>query len=68
MYLSVAIFPQTDLKFCVMKSYLRLHRSHYNETIKLGLPVVISQLGQITVGLADNIMIGQMGTTVENPL
>lgn len=63
MYLFVAIFPQTDLKFCVMKSYLRLHRSHYNETIKLGLPVVISQLGQITVGLADNIMIGQMGTT-----
>lgn len=54
---------QIDMKIRVMKRYLRLHRSHYKETIKLGLPVVVSQLGQITVGLADNIMIGQMGTT-----
>lgn len=46
-----------------MKRYWRLHRSHYRATIKLGLPVVISQLGQITVGLADNIMIGRLGTT-----
>lgn len=46
-----------------MKRYWRLHRSHYRATLKLGLPVIISQLGQITVGLADNIMIGRLGTS-----
>lgn len=46
-----------------MKRYLRLHRPHYKETLKLGLPVIVSQLGQITVGLADNMMIGQIGIT-----
>ena len=46
-----------------MRRYWRLNRSHYKATIKLGLPVVISQLGQITVGLADNIMVGRLGTT-----
>ncbi len=46
-----------------MKDYWRNNRTHYIETMKLGLPVIVSQLGQITVGLADNIMIGRLGTT-----
>lgn len=46
-----------------MKRYWRLHRGHYRETLRLGVPVVISQLGQITVGLADSIMIGRLGAT-----
>ncbi|WP_088654247.1 MATE family efflux transporter [Geofilum rhodophaeum] len=46
-----------------MERYWRLHRGHYRETLRLGVPVVISQLGQITVGLADSIMIGRLGAT-----
>jgi MATE family multidrug resistance protein len=46
-----------------MRNYWQNNRIHYIETLKLGLPVIVSQLGQITVGLADNIMIGQLGTS-----
>ncbi len=46
-----------------MRYYWQNNRIHYIETLKLGLPVIVSQLGQITVGLADNIMIGQLGTS-----
>ena len=37
--------------------------SHYKETSALGLPVILAQLGQITVGIVDNIMVGNLGTT-----
>ena len=46
-----------------MKRYWRLFRPHYVETQKLALPVIIAQVGQITVGLVDNMMIGQLGKT-----
>lgn len=46
-----------------MKRYWRLFRPHYAETQKLALPVIIAQIGQITVGLIDNMMIGQLGKT-----
>jgi MATE family multidrug resistance protein len=38
------------------------YTAHYQKIIKLGLPVVLAQLGQITVGLIDNMMIGHVGT------
>ncbi len=34
----------------------------YNKTLSLSIPVIIAQAGQITVGLIDNVMIGQLGT------
>lgn len=34
---------------------------HYKSVLKLGVPVVMAQIGQITVGLADNMMIGHIG-------
>lgn len=46
-----------------MKRFWRLHRLHYRDTMRLGFPVMIAQLGQITVGLADNMMVGRLGTT-----
>ncbi|MBK3515769.1 MATE family efflux transporter [Carboxylicivirga marina] len=46
-----------------MKRYWRLFRPHYAETQRLALPVIIAQVGQITVGLVDNMMIGQLGKT-----
>ncbi|MUP38045.1 MATE family efflux transporter [Labilibaculum euxinus] len=41
---------------------LRVYLPHYGPIVKLGLPVVLAQLGQITVGLVDNMMIGHLGT------
>ncbi len=41
---------------------LQAYLPHYTPIIKLGLPVVLAQLGQITVGLVDNMMIGHLGT------
>lgn len=38
------------------------YKSHYISILKLGIPVILAQLGQITVGLIDNMMIGMVGT------
>ncbi|KFD40022.1 MATE family efflux transporter [Schleiferia thermophila] len=37
-------------------------RDHYRENFRLAWPVMIGQLGQITVSVADNVMVGQLGT------
>ena len=42
------------------------YREHYSATLKLALPIVISQLGHIFVQFADNVMVGQFGG--DNPL
>lgn len=34
----------------------------YTDLIKLALPVIIAQVGQLSVQLVDNIMVGQLGT------
>ncbi|MCL3781956.1 MATE family efflux transporter [Prolixibacteraceae bacterium JC049] len=34
----------------------------YGRILRLAFPVIVSQLGQITVSLVDNIMIGRLGT------
>lgn len=38
------------------------YRENYKSIIKLGLPILIGQLGMIIVGFADNIMVGQYST------
>ncbi|PTN08027.1 MATE family efflux transporter [Mangrovibacterium marinum] len=35
----------------------------YKKTLKLAFPVILSQVGQITVALVDNMMVGHAGTT-----
>jgi len=35
----------------------------YKRNIRLALPVVLSQVGQVTVHLVDNMMVGHVGTT-----
>lgn len=39
--------------------FFEKYKSHYKEILKLGIPIVIGQLGVIIVGFADNIMVGQ---------
>jgi MATE family multidrug resistance protein len=41
---------------------LEKYRPYYIRNLKLALPVVLTQAGQITVNLADNIMVGRLGT------
>lgn len=41
---------------------LNRYLPHYKSIIKLGLPILVGQLGMIAVGFADNIMVGQYST------
>jgi len=38
------------------------YQKHYSSNLKLATPIIISQAGQIVVSLADNIMVGRIGT------
>lgn len=44
------------------------YKSQYAANLRLALPVVAAQVGQILVQLADNIMVGQYGGTDPTPL
>ncbi len=44
------------------------YKEQYKASLKLALPVVMTQLGQIFVQLADNIMVGQYGGEDPTPL
>lgn len=43
-------------------NYFSQFKEHYSAIIKLGVPIVIGQLGIVMVGLCDNIMIGHYAT------
>ncbi|TLX76027.1 MATE family efflux transporter [Labilibacter sediminis] len=45
------------------KSYYQQFKPHYLTNLKLALPVVLSQAGQMTVNLADTLMVGRLGAT-----
>lgn len=51
------------MHYLFKKSYYLRYKPHYIPNIKLALPVVFSQAGQMLVGLADTIMVGQIGAT-----
>lgn len=38
------------------------HKDHYNKTIKLAIPVCLSNLGHVMVGVVDTAMIGYIGS------
>ena len=50
--LEPSYFYETEV--CYMK-YLSRFKEHYTAIIRLGIPIVIGQLGIVIVGLADNI-------------
>ena len=39
-----------------------INASHYKSLVKLGMPIVIGQLGMIVLGFADTLMIGHHST------
>ncbi|GAB4328831.1 MAG: MATE family efflux transporter [Flammeovirgaceae bacterium] len=43
---------------------LRSYYPHYKENLKLAIPVIISQAGQMLTGIADNAMVGQVDKTL----
>lgn len=45
-----------------MKHFLDTYKQHYKALIRLGLPIVIGQLGVIVLGFADTLMIGHHST------
>lgn len=49
-----------------MRNPIAKYGEQYRQTLRLALPVVAAQVGQILVQLADNIMVGQYGG--DNPL
>src|SRR5690606_18746031 len=38
------------------------YKDHFKKNIILAVPVMLSQLGHVMVGVADSIMVGQLGT------
>lgn len=47
-----------------MKALYLKYKPHYNDTLKLAIPVVISQVGHIAVHLSDSIVVGHFAGTV----
>lgn len=45
-----------------MKGFKLSDRADYMAVLKLGLPILVGQLGMIVVGFADNIMVGRYST------
>lgn len=45
-----------------MRKFFTIYTEHYKALIKLGLPIVIGQLGVIVLGFADTLMIGHHST------
>lgn len=45
-----------------MKHFIDQYKQHYKALIRLGLPIVIGQLGVIILGFADTLMIGHHST------
>ncbi|MDE6556067.1 MAG: MATE family efflux transporter, partial [Duncaniella sp.] len=41
---------------------LRTYRSEYADLVRLGFPVVVTQLGVVMVSFADTLMVGRCGT------
>ncbi len=45
-----------------MSEFFATYKEHYNALLRLGIPIVIGQLGMIILGFADTIMVGQHST------
>ncbi len=46
-----------------MNNWLSKYKRHYADTVRIGVPIVLGQLGVVVVGLVDNIMVGHFNTS-----
>ncbi len=46
----------------INRRYMRSYTSYYKQIGRLGLPILVGQLGTVVVGFADNIMVGHYST------
>ena len=49
--------------YFVEMNWLQKYREDYSATIKIGVPIVLGQLGIVVVGVVDNIMVGHFSTS-----
>lgn len=49
-------------------NFIKKYKPFYKENLRLALPVILSQVGQITVQLADTAMVGNYGGNDPTPL
>ena len=42
--------------------FIKGYIPYYKRNLKVAVPIMLTQAGQITVNLADNIMVGHLGT------
>ena len=54
--------------YFVEMNWLQKYREDYSATIKIGVPIVLGQLGIVVVGLVDNIMVGHSVRLIWQPL
>ncbi len=47
--------------FIVWMNIYQKYKTDYRTNLKLALPIMIGQLGQVTVNIADNVMVGRLG-------
>ena len=45
-----------------VKNFWKNYKDYYGSIIRLGIPILIGQLGMIVVAFADNIMVGRYST------
>lgn len=46
-----------------MNSLITKYKSDFSQNLKLAFPIMLGQLGQITVYIADNMMVGRLGAS-----
>ncbi len=56
------LYWDVHVNFRLIMKFWKQETGDYQKTLSLSIPVIIAQAGQITVGLIDNVMIGQLGT------
>jgi MATE family multidrug resistance protein len=39
-----------------------MFKNNIKKTIRLSLPMIVGQIGQLSMSVADNIMVGRVGT------
>ncbi|MDA0714772.1 MAG: MATE family efflux transporter, partial [Bacteroidetes bacterium] len=43
--------------------FWQTYRYDFNANLKLAWPIILGQLGQVSVNIIDNLMVGQLGAT-----